>query len=440
MIFISGGMKIAWVVYEQPLLKSHYSIFGQIHTTISWFIGAIVGTKFAMMFGQRFSKNLSNGISGVLVILSGCIFTFYKDPCIGNVAGRYIDGCAFGIALLQAIVAGGEVSTRFLRGTVLSTERIFLWVGIFGQICLSTAYFDKTNVKNAFLTEDQIHGIVAIVLGVLSLFCKAAFAIESPVYLQINHKESESIKSLMKLQQSRFPTNDICQIFDENKLWISENAELSFHDEIKNGLPVFFKLTFLRSLASLALSLPFYWAFNLSWKMSFDSKLPLLAYGFSGLLGSLLSVLFMDSTGRRIVSSISLFLGGNLLFAVAGIFLEFGINFELQVKMEVICVLLIVYQLVNAFGFAPTTTIYMAEAFALPLKSCFIAGIIVIDNMIQVITCVLAFNLTVDYSIFFLTIGILNCIGCLMMFWLPETKKLTLRECYHRFSSSKDVI
>ncbi|XP_055843261.1 glucose facilitated diffusion protein-like [Episyrphus balteatus] len=440
MIFISGGMKIAWAIYEQPLVKSHNSIFGLIHTTISWFIGVIVGTKFATMFVQRFSKNVANCISGVLVIISGSVFTFFRDPCIGVIVGRYIDGCAFGITILQAIVTGGEVSTRLLRGTVLSTERVFLWVGIFGQICLSTIYFDKANHQNDFITEDQIHGIVSIILGLLSLICTAMFAIESPVYLHINHRESESIRSLMKLQQSKHPTNDIFEIFDDNKLWIRENAEQSFQEEIQNGMLVFLKLVFLRSLVSLALSLPFHWAFHLCSRMAFDSNMLLVGYGFLGLLGSVLSVLFMDTIGRRLTASFSLCIGGTLLFAIAGTFLEFETTIDLADKMKVVTILLLVYQFINAFGLAPATTIYMSEAFALPLKSCFIAGIIVVDNLIQVITCVLAFNMTVDYSAFFFTVGVLNCVGGLVVvFWLPETKKLTLRECYHRFSRSGDV-
>ncbi|XP_055912814.1 uncharacterized protein LOC129946591 [Eupeodes corollae] len=438
MIFISGGMKIAWAIYEQPLIKAHNSIFGQIHTTISWFIGVMIGTKFATMFVQRFSKNVANCISGFLVILGGSVFLFFRDPCLSVVIGRYIDGCAFGITLLQAIVTGGEVSSRFLRGTILSTERVFLWVGIFGQICLSTIYFDKSRDNaNDFLTEDQIHGAIAITLGLLSLLCTAAFAIESPIYLHINHREPESISSLMRLQQSKYATNYIFEIFEDNKLWIRENAEQSFQDEIQNGILVFLKLTFLRSLVSLAVSLPFHWAFHLTSRMAYDSNLPLLAYGCSGLVGSLLSVLFMDSIGRRATSSFSLGMSATLLFAVAGIMFEFEDTLGLIPKMEVVTILLLVYQGINAFGFAPATTIYMSEAFALPLKQCFIAGIIVVDSLIQVITCVLAFTVTIDYVTFFIMVGILNFAGCLVvLFWLPETKRLTLRECYHRFSNS----
>lgn len=292
------------------------------------------------------------------------------------------------------------------------------------------------------MTDDQIHGAVAIVLGIPSLCCTAAFAIESPVYLQINHRESESIRSLMKLQQKRHPTSDIFEILNDNKQWIRENAELSFQDEIQNGMLVFMKLTFLRSVASLSLSLPFHWAFHTASKMSFDDnfRLTLLIYGFCGLFGSLMSLLFMDSIGRRIVATLSLITGGVLTCAIGGVFLEFEIHFDLENKMKAITILLLAYQFINAFGFAPATTIYMSEAFALPLKTCFIAGIIVVDNMIQVITCVLAFNLTIDYPLFFFTVGVLNFIGCLVVFfWLPETKKLTLRQCYHRFSKTEEV-
>lgn len=58
-MFIAGGLKMGWCVYELPCGQYDADIDTNI-LTISWFIGVILGALLGSLFIGRVTKNMSH--------------------------------------------------------------------------------------------------------------------------------------------------------------------------------------------------------------------------------------------------------------------------------------------------------------------------------------------------------------------------------------------
>ncbi|XP_037935831.1 uncharacterized protein LOC119669867 [Teleopsis dalmanni] len=438
-VFIAGGMKLAWSIFESPSGK-FLSNFATHQLTISWFLGVLLGAILAATFVQRVSKNVAHCISGALLIFGGINFILVPTYFTAVVSSCICEGCAYGLTIVQALVTGGEIGERHIRGLLLSCERIFLWLGICLQLLYTRLWFKFEPPNGYTLHIDQLHGIAIAFLGLFAILMTLLHRIESPLLLQMQHRDLVATQALKRLQGENYPNTDILRIREDCKqLLVYDAGQAGCANFCKKNLLTLFKVVLVRCYATISLSLLFNRAFlSVSWHGLGCDINCLYLLAIFGLLGSITGGLIIDQQGRRKLSVISLLLGAIFIFIVGGIFehVEDLQHITQHLVLELAAYLMFAYQFITCTGIALASSVYTAEAFTLTVKSKCISSVIVCEQLLQLSLAIIAFNINYKTSIFFFSLGSLGLLlGLLVFFFMPETKFLMLSECLQKFKS-----
>lgn len=415
LIFASGGMNL---IYSVGFSSTN---FYQTHIQFSWFIAIIIGACFSTIFVHKISKKIFNLISAVFVIISGVFYLTATQSTYTIISARYCDGIAFGLTLIPALVAGSEQSVKRFRGMFLSVEQIGLALGAFIRLL----YTDNFGVHKL----NQVHGGLAMIYGALALICTFFFTIESPIFLLRKDLEDEAVNVLRKLQKTKTVTHETYALFNESRELLEEDWSRGSRN-ISMGMVPMIKITILRCIVSMSISYPLTLAFLLSTSMtSRSSAVPAYSYILLRLIGVFFSTFFLDILGRRVPSGISLLFGGGILFSVGFLSARFW-NTPSQYIMPIVFLMLF-YQL-SAGILAPTSTCYMSEAFPVSVKPLFILGVLVVENILQILLCCLISTNSIPN--FAIVLGGIQSIYAVMYFFtMPETMQTTLREALKSF-------
>lgn len=414
LIFASGGMNLAYSIgFSSPNIY-------ETHIQFSWFIAVIIGACISTIFVHTISKRIFNLVASSFVIISGVFHLTATQSISTIISARYCDGFAFGLTLIPTILAGSEISVKRFRGLNLSTEQIGLAVGALIRL-IYTEYWGYKKLN-------ALHGFLALFYGIAALMCTFLLTIETPVFLLRKALEEEAVTVIRRLQRTKTVTNDTYTLLNESKELLEEDWNRS--KNISIGIMPMIKITLFRSIVSMSISFPLTLVFMMASSMTARVN-PSATYTYilMRLIGVIFSTLFLDTVGRRIPSAISLLFGGGIMFCVGFLSWRFG-NTPSEYVIPIVFLMLF-YQL-SAGIIAPTSTCYLSEAFSVSVKPLFILGVVIVENLLQVIICCLVSSINIPYFAF--TLGGLHSIYAVIYFFMmPETMQKNLREALKLF-------
>lgn len=324
---------------------------------------------------------------------------------------RYLQGFSLGIATIVTLVTSSEVAQTKYRGLIGSLESIALATGIFVFATFTTSMpYDRIVLHNMCGAMVITFGVI----GLLSIF----ICVESPLFLLSKDQESNALMAIQKLQKEQSFTTSVYKQFDEIKDLIADDKSRSFKQNLDEGVVPFIKLALIRALNSLTCNylviLAFIRSSNQQWFAFF---------GAGKFMSVLLANLFMiESVGRRklLVSSCIMSAVNLLVIAIVS-----------SGTMDFIWITMAFLQFFNGFG-QVSTSVYLGEAFSVSVKPWFIALIVSIESLVQIIlfACWDAY----EYFPYFSALLILFLLSIpFSMYMFPETAGLTLKESRWRF-------
>lgn len=361
-------------------------------------------------------------------------YTFFVVTC-----SCVLEGIAFAFAQLQGFHTASEISQKNLRGSLMSTERVFLWFGILLQLTFTYMWYELTN-GDASLHIDQVHGLLVALIGI----CVIAFVLrnrmESPVLLTKQQYDLAAFSNVVKQSEAtqQLTSNELSHMHEECLQYIQFEAQHSHGEEMRNwNIKPFLELAVLRCFAILAISLPFNRVFLESSWIGFDCDANCMyIMAIAGVAGSLLGCLLVDKHGRRRLCVVTLLPATIFMFITGGImdYLNEAQVAIMPFDLEVIASLLLLYQFLICIGVGITATVYLGEAFTTRQKSKCIAGVLVAENLLQITLVVITFVIPWKSSALFLTMGFLCLsLGLYVFLRMPETRHLTLYESLQKF-------
>ncbi|XP_016971699.1 uncharacterized protein LOC108039280 [Drosophila rhopaloa] len=445
-VFVGCGMRLAWSIFDTPAGK--FLNNNNTHNLMmSWFIGGALGALLAALFVQRVTKNVAYTSSGFLMIMAGILNIALPQHFLAACYSSVSVGAAYGLTQIQALVTGSEVAHKSIRGMLLSCEKVFLWLGVCVQVFYTRVWHNlrPLDSQGYELHIDQLHGIAMAGLGLGAVILALAHRLESPLLL-LHQERDMAVGDTLKALHGQSTTELVrlredCRQLHSARDWerfVEEPEESVACWKIwaRRFLP-FLKVLLLRCFATLAVSLSYNRAFVVvSWHGLECDMNCMYWLAFAGLIGSILGAFVVDRQGRRKLCSLSLFLAGIVIVMVGGVFehLESVKRTFYDINLQAIALLMLLFEVLVSGGVALPALIYTAEAFSIAHKARCLAGILILEQLLQLGLLVATFEHYITVSVFFFTIGGLSFIVGLIVFMLmPETRQLTLYECLLKF-------
>ncbi|KAM7357910.1 solute carrier family 2, facilitated glucose transporter member 5 [Cochliomyia hominivorax] len=436
-VFIAGGFKMGWSVYELPSAEYDVDIDTNV-LSILWFVGAIMGAFLGSLFVGRLTKNIPHILSGSLLIVGGILFILMPRTFIAVALSCIFEGTAFGLVQLQAFVTGAEVANKDIRGLVMSTERCFLWFGILMQLTFTYIWYTFEPTSGHTMHVDQMHGIVVACLGVISIIWTFHLRTESPVLLLQQQRDAAATVALKQLQDTHLNNSEVMRLREDYLQLLAVDADDScWYIFRKHNMLSLIKVFILRCFVAISMSQPFNHIYlSASW-LGFDCDMNCLyTLTMAGLLGSLVGGLLIDCYGRRRLCVVTL-LPATIFMFIAGGIMDFLTKAEVAVKpidLEIVSILVLLYQFIICVGVSTTATVYLSEAFTVIQKPKCIAVVLIGENLLQILLTVISFKMIVSATALYFVLGLICLqLGLYVFLCLPETKTLTLYECLLKF-------
>ncbi|XP_073837455.1 probable metabolite transport protein CsbC [Musca autumnalis] len=426
LLFISGGMFLG-----DPG-KDVY--FTNKHLPLSWFIGAIIGVIVGAIICNRIPKKLITCFASLLVTISGILLIADPRSLNALLAARYINGCALGLVFPLTFVLVGEQVVKSLRGmTAAMVGSMCFQLGIFLQIIYSYMW-----PKDSSFDGTQMMGILSILWGFISFILAFILQLESPILYLSRGQEEMAIDILRRLQRPFTVTHETYEQLIEHKHYLAESKEITLRQSVIIGLPALVKISFYRAFSAISCCFYTYFAFSYATSIAIgqDAIWTYYVYGCLAWVGSMIVSFTLDSKGRKTPMIVGFFVCSCLTFALAGI-LHDKRNLKNTETMTIVLLLLMAYQFFATISTA-SSSVYLSEAFPLPVKQYFIAIAFIVEMSVHILIIAIRsepwrFNVY-DLPAYFYTVGGLSILFFfLTIVALPETKKDTLRECLVKF-------
>ncbi|WCJ43214.1 Major facilitator superfamily protein [Euphorbia peplus] len=401
------------IVHEFGLTTAQYSLFGSL-VTIGATLGAVFSGRIADMLGRRGAMAVSN----ILCILGWSSIIFAKNIFWLD-AGRFMTGCGIGLFSYVIPVYVAEITPKDMRGSLTSLNQLMIGIGK----ALTFLIGSLVNWRTLALI-----GIIPCLFQLLSLW----FIPESPRWLAKMGREIECESSLQRLRGKATDISEETSDIKDYTEFLKEISEDGIFDlfqwKYAHSLTVGVGLMVFQQLGGVT-------AFNFYASTIFDSggfssTTGTIAVSVTQIITTILGVLLIDKSGRRLLLLISA-IGATLGCVFTGLSFLFQ---DLHLSQEIVSLLVLFGVLVflGSFelGLSGIPWIIMSEIFPINIKGS--AGSLV--TLVSWGGCwfvAYTFNFVFDWSsagTFFIYAAISAAGVAFAAKTVPETKGRTLEE------------
>ncbi|XP_017043647.1 uncharacterized protein LOC108089767 [Drosophila ficusphila] len=428
LIFVSGGMNIAWSIGFHG--KLYYKTSD--HNFAAWFIGAIIGAVLSCFLTNKVAKKYVLIFSSILVMIGGIVIASTRNNGDATLAASYLDGIANGLVFAPFLALAGEVSVSYMRGLVsASIEQMCFGLGIFLQIIYTQSWNASSYQSYNSFSAENMKGVLSIIYGLFALIIGSLLCIESPVIMLANNDEQAAIDALRRLQRPYVLTNETYEQLAEHKKYLAQNKDLSLAQSIRQALPTFLRLVFLRGLNAMSISSFIFLSIQYSLKITYGKYGSgylgwYIGFGVCRWMGNFVATFCMESLGRKKPTLLGLLVCSVLAFVIAA-------QYNIRTYNTGNTIMLLVFELFAGIAFTATSP-YLSEGYPLGVKQHFISFTFIAEMLVFIILVVIDWGHS-QGATYFYVLGGMYLFGCIFgIICLPETRRTTLREAQDKFS------
>lgn len=266
--------------------------------------GAIIGAAIGGWINDRFGRKVSIIVADTLFLLGSIILAAAPNPAT-LIVGRVFVGLGVGMASMASPLYISEASPTRVRGALVSLNSFLITGGQFLSYLINLAFTKAPGTWRWMLGVAAAPAVIQIVL-MLSLP-------ESPRWLYRKGKEEEAKVILKKIYEVEDYDNEIQALKESVEMELKETEKISIMQLVKTtsvrrGLYAGVGLAFFQQFTGI--NTVMYYSPSIVQLAGFASKrtallLSLITSGLNA-FGSILSIYFIDKTGRKKLALISL--------------------------------------------------------------------------------------------------------------------------------------
>lgn len=269
--------------------------------------GAIIGAALGGWLNDRIGRKKTILFADSLFLLGAILMAAAQSPSV-LIVGRVFVGFGVGMASMTSPLYISEASPTKIRGALVSTNGFLITGGQFVSYCINIAF---TNVHGTWRWMLGVAGLPALLQIVLMIFLP-----ESPRWLYRKGREEEANAILRKI----YPADEVESEIQDLKESIEKQVKEEGSSEKINLVKLFKTRTVRRGLYAgvglqifqqfVGINTVMYYSPTIVQLAGFASndtalKLSLVTSGLNA-FGSIVSICFIDKTGRKKLLIISL--------------------------------------------------------------------------------------------------------------------------------------
>ncbi|CAN1249206.1 Probable inositol transporter 2 [Linum perenne] len=395
--------------------------------------GAIIGAAVGGWANDKYGRKIALMVADFLFFIGAVIMAASPGPAT-LIVGRVFVGLGVGMASMTSPLYISEASPAKIRGALVSTNNFLITGGQFLSYLINLAF---TKVPGTWRWMLGVAGIPALLQFVLMMFLP-----ESPRWLFRKGKEEEAKIILRKI----FPPEDVEAEIQDLKDSVEKEVREQGSSEKINFRKLWQTKTVRRGLIAgvglqvfqqfVGINTVMYYSPTIVQLAGFASNqtallLSLVTAGLNA-LGSIVSIYFIDRTGRKKLLLISLFGVAVSLGLLAGIFHREWYTRGCPSKFGWLALIgLALYIISFSPGMGTAPWIVNSEIYPLRFRGV-CGGIAATANWISnliVAQTFLSLTEAIGTDMTFLLFGIVSVVGFFfVIIYVPETKGLPIEE------------
>lgn len=366
---------------------------------------------------QTFASTVAS--TSALLLIMGPESIYYIFP------SRVLGGLAHGVVYLTVLIHACEVSVPRLRGMVVSSVHLCLFVGVFMTSSSLLPVEDTKSYEFDPTKAIGINGLICILSGmVIAIF----YNLESPVYLIKKYQEEKAVDIMIQLRSESHETAEVRRDFNEFKLMAIEDTKTSVNIFDRQNLWPLLVVFMLKTIFVASFNLPL----NLEWLEAtetdlYDGQTDPSGMCLSGTRWIVIMVAMFVIDLRRM----KIYLTSIVVCSIALFTAVYVIDANIE-EPNIIKALAFVFQAFSGLGVGVLADIYATEAFNTKKKPFSIAFLSILEYGLQIL-------LVVDFFYFdFPLVAVMGAFGAVMTLgllaiFIPDTSNLSLRNARNRF-------
>ncbi|XP_057806126.1 inositol transporter 4-like [Salvia miltiorrhiza] len=287
-------------------------------------LGAIFGAACGGWMNDRWGRRVSIMVADVLFLVGAIVMAIAPAPWV-IIIGRILVGLGVGMASMTAPLYISEASPHRIRGALVSTNGFLITGGQFLSYLINLAF---THAKSNWRWMLGVAGVPALIQLLLMLSLP-----ESPRWLYVNGKENEARSILEKI----YPAHEVEEEMEALRTSVEEEEENSLDGGIMDKLKkawgnivvrrgLYAGITVQVAQQFVGINTVMYYSPTIIQFAGFASNKTAMALALitSGLnmIGSIISMCFVDRYGRRRLMIISMIGIISCLIVLSFIFFE----------------------------------------------------------------------------------------------------------------------
>ncbi|CAN1249202.1 Probable inositol transporter 2 [Linum perenne] len=384
--------------------------------------GAIIGAAVGGWANDKYGRKIALMVADFLFFIGAVIMAASPGPAT-LIVGRVFVGLGVGMASMTSPLYISEASPAKIRGALVSTNNFLITGGQFLSYLINLAF---TKVPGTWRWMLGVAGIPALLQFVLMMFLP-----ESPRWLFRKGKEEEAKIILRKIFPPEDVEAEIQDLKDSVEKEVREQGSSEKTKTVRRGLIAGVGLQVFQQFVGI--NTVMYYSPTIVQLAGFASNqtallLSLVTAGLNA-LGSIVSIYFIDRTGRKKLLLISLFGVAVSLGLLAGIFHQTTTHSPRFGWLALIGLALYIISFSPGMGTAP----WIVNSEIYPLRFRGVCGGIAatanwISNLIVAQTF-LSLTEAIGTDMTFLLFGIVSVVGFFfVIIYVPETKGLPIEE------------
>ncbi len=358
--------------------------------------------------------------------------------------GRILMGIAHGIAFVTVITNAGENAAKNMRGTVLSIINCMIYTGIFVSVVITGAVRYTWWGYPESISGDRIVAIVGVISVVAAIGCTVMLTVESVPFLLKMNSHDQAKMNLKHLRGLSHETLALTQEMEEFHLMSVQDKQDNWNIfAAGNAKPLM-----LMILMRLTVALTNNFLFN-AVALSFTAqmfhinniRLVPVALVAPRLTMAFVQIFYADVFKRKLQFGLS-FLFASPTLIILGIVANTVVAYtfhQLLVVNVALGVMWIFFQFTCSMGMDQMQDVYLSEAFSTAKKHWSIAFVAGTEHLFHIFMIGMFFvgvSVTAHINaIIFVTAVAVILFGIVLVFVLPETHNMSLKQAKDAFKN-----
>jgi Sugar (and other) transporter len=369
--------------------------------------------------------------SGLLAATSAVLFIIYPESVYFVFPARILAGFSHGVVYPTLLIHACEVAVPRMRGTVVATIHLCLFIGVFMTSSSLLPVYDTRTYDVDPTRTIGINGLICILTGlVIAVF----FNRESPVFLIKRHKEQEAINVMIRLRSDSHETAEVRKDFDELKQMVMEDKQSNVNIFERSNIRPLAIVLVMKTIFVASFNMPL----NLIW---LEAAEPEFYNGTSDASGMVLSgarwitlIVMMCLIDFKRIQFYKFSVAISLAVLTTSMLVIKSSGGVLDDKL-MITVLGFSFQVSSGLAIGILSDVYATEAFNTTKKPLSISMTSSFEYLLQILMIVSVYYLKNSISVILGLSAIAMSVGLVLAGFIPDTSMMSLRAARNKFRS-----